>query len=88
MCVCVLSHVRLFCNPVDYSPPASSVHRVSRQESWSGLPFPPPGDLPDSGIEPASPALQADSLPLNHLGSPQRVNRWAKIIIKVYTDLV
>ena len=34
----------------------------SRQEYWSGLPFPPPGDLPDSGIKPASPALQADSL--------------------------
>ena len=35
----------------------------SRQEYWSGLPFPPPGDLPDPGIEPGSPALQADSLP-------------------------
>ena len=36
----------------------------SRQESWSGLPFPSPGDLPDPGIEPGSPALQARSLPL------------------------
>ena len=35
---------------------------VSRQEYWSGLPFPSPGDLPDLGIEPRSPALQADSL--------------------------
>ena len=35
----------------------------SRQEDWSGLPFPSPGDLPDPGIKPASPALQADSLP-------------------------
>ena len=35
----------------------------SRQEYWSGLPFPSPGDLPDPGIEPESPALQADSLP-------------------------
>ena len=34
-----------------------------KQEYWSGLPFPSPGDLPDPGIEPASPALQADSLP-------------------------
>ena len=45
----------------------------SRQESWSGLPFPPPGDLPDPGIELVSPAslhLQADSVPLGHLGSP------------------
>ena len=36
---------------------------LSRQEYWSGLPFPPPGDLPNPGIEPRSPALQADSLP-------------------------
>ena len=35
----------------------------SRQEYWSGLPFPSPGDLPNPGIEPKSPALQADSLP-------------------------
>ena len=37
--------------------------RCSRQESWSGLPLPSPGDLPDPGIKPVSPALQADSLP-------------------------
>ena len=37
--------------------------RFSRQEYWSGLPFPSPGDLPDPGIEPGSPALQADALP-------------------------
>ena len=36
------------------------------QEYWSGLPFPSPGDLPDPGIEPASPALQVDSLQLSH----------------------
>ena len=38
----------------------------SRQEYWSGLPCPPPGDLPDPGTEPISPASQADSLPLSH----------------------
>ena len=38
----------------------------SRQEHWSGLPCPPPGDLPYPGIEPTSPALQVDSLPLNN----------------------
>ena len=43
---------------------------LSRQEYWSGLPCPPPGDLPDSGTEPSSPALQADSLPLSNQGSP------------------
>ena len=41
-----------------------------RQEYWSGLPFLSPGDLPDSGLEPGTPALQADSLPLSHQGSP------------------
>ena len=41
-----------------------------RQEYCSGLSFPPPRALPNSGIEPAAPALQADSLPLQHLGSP------------------
>ena len=40
------------------------------QEYWDRLPFPSPGDLPDPGIEPASPALQADSLPLSYKTSP------------------
>ena len=48
-------------DPVD--PPGSSVHGILREEYWSGLPFLSPGDLPDPGIEPGSPALQADSLP-------------------------
>ena len=42
-----------------------------KQEYWSGLPFPSPGDLPDTGIEPESPALQADSLPSEPLGNPK-----------------
>ena len=42
----------------------------SSQEYWSGLPFPSPGDLPDPGIEPGSPALQADSLPSEPPGNP------------------
>ena len=42
-----------------------------RQEYWHGQPFSSPGDLPDPGIEPASPVMQADSLPLRHQGSPQ-----------------
>ena len=42
----------------------------SGQEYWSGLPFPSPGDLPNPGIEPGSPALQADSLPTELLGKP------------------
>ena len=42
----------------------------SRQEYWSGLPFPPPGDLPDPGMEPGSPALQVDSLLTELQGEP------------------
>ena len=42
----------------------------SRPEYLSGQPFPSPGDLPKPGIKPRSPALQADSLPLSHWGSP------------------
>ena len=57
-----LSLVLLF-DPVDCSPPGSSVMGFSRQECKSGLPFPSPGDLPNPGIEPGSPALQADALP-------------------------
>ena len=41
--------------PINCSLPGSSVHGIIWQEYWSGLPFPPPGDLPDSGIKPASP---------------------------------
>ena len=42
----------------------------SRQEYWSGLPFPSPGDLPEPGIKPRSPVLQADSLPSELPGKP------------------
>ena len=57
-----LSRVRL-CDPMNCSLPGSLVHEFSRQEYWSGLPFPSPGDLPNTGIKPGSPALQADALP-------------------------
>ena len=52
---------------------------LSRQEYWSGLPCPPPRDLPNPGIEtvsPETPALQADSLPLSYWGSPMCVWKW------------
>ena len=57
-----LSRVRPFATPwtVAYQAPQSM--EFSRQEYWSGLPFPSPGSLPDPGIEPGSPALQADAL--------------------------
>ena len=67
--VCMLNHfsrVQLFVTlwPVAHQAPLSM--GFSRQEYWSGLPCPPPGDLPDPGIKPGSPALQADSLLLSH----------------------
>ena len=55
------------------SPLGSSVHGFSRQEYWSGWPFPSPRDPPDPGIElrsPVSPALQADPLPTESSGKP------------------
>ena len=52
------------CDPMDCSLPGSSIHGIlTRQEYWNGMPFPSPGDLPDLGIEPRSPTLQADALP-------------------------
>ena len=66
-----LSRVRLFATPwtVAYQAPPSV--GFSRQEYWSGLPFPSP-DLPNPGIEPGSPALQADALP----SEPPGNNSW------------
>ena len=57
-----LSRVRLFVTPSTVAHQAPPSMGFSRQEYWSGLPFPSPGDLPDPGIEPRSPALQADAL--------------------------
>ena len=60
-------------NPMDCSPPGSFVHRILKAQYWNELPCPLPGDLPNLGIKPmssAAPALQADSLPLSHWGSP------------------
>ena len=49
-----------------------------RQEYWSGLPFPSPGDLPNPGIEPGSPALEADALTFEPPGKPKVHNRCEK----------
>ena len=72
LCVHAQSCLTL-CNPLNYSLPGSSVHGFFRQEYWSGLLFPSPGDLSDSGIKPTShvpPALQADSLDAESPGKP------------------
>ena len=57
-----LSRVRLFATPWTVAYHASPSMGFSRQGYWSGLPFPSPGDLPNPGIEPGSPTLQADAL--------------------------
>ena len=73
VCVCVcyfLSHVPLFVSPWTVASQAPLSMEIPRQEYWSGLPFPTPGDLPDTGIEPKSPALQI----LHHLSHQQILN--------------
>ena len=57
---------------MDGSLPGSGSMGFCRQEYWSGLPFPSPGDLPNLGIEPGSPALQTDALLSEPLGKPAR----------------
>ena len=58
----------------------------SRQEYWSGLPFPSPGDLPDPGFAPGSPALQADTLPSEPPGKPGNTLMWA--FVNIQKDLI
>ena len=74
--MCVLSHfscVQIFATPWTTARQAPLTMGFSRQEYWSGLPFPPPGHLSDPGIKPTSlrsPALQVGSLPLTQPGKP------------------
>ena len=72
-----LSHVQLFAILWTVAHQVPQFMEFSRQEYWSELPFPTPGDLPHPGIELKSymsPALGVDSLPLHHLGSPFNTN--------------
>ena len=55
---------------MDYSLRGSSIHGIFQAKYWSGLLFPSPDDLPDPGIEPGSPELQADALPSEPAGKP------------------
>ena len=75
-----LSRVRLFAAPwtVAYQAPPSM--GFSRQERWSGLPFPSPGELPDPRIKPGSPALQADALLSEPPGKPLKYLKQLTII--------
>ena len=77
----LLNHVRLCVAPWTVARQAPLSMGFSRQESWSGLPCPPPGDFPDPQIKPespVSPALQADSLLLSHQSSPPKGPDYSK----------
>ena len=75
LCVLAAQSCLTLCNPME--PARFLSVEFSRQEYWSGLLFPSPGDLPDPGIEPGSPALQAHSFTTEPPGKPS-------IILKVY----
>ena len=73
MCVCyLLSYVQLLATPWIVAHQAPLSMGFPRQEYWSGLPFPPPGDLPDPGIKPEPPVLWAESLPSEPPVKPHR----------------
>ena len=70
-CCCSVSQLcPTFCNPMNCSPPSSSVHGFPGKEYWSGLPFPSPGDLPDLEIKPRPPALTGGLFTTEPPGSP------------------
>ena len=71
VCMKLLSRVRLFATPWTVACQAPLSMGFSKQEYWSGLPFPSPGDLPNPGIKPRSPALQADTLSSEPPGKPK-----------------
>ena len=75
-CVQSLSRVQLFVTPWTVACQAPLSMGFSRQQFWSRRPFSPVGDLPDPGIEPTSPALQADSLPAELFGKPNAIARY------------
>ena len=78
----LLSSVQLFTTPQTAASKAPLSMGFSRQESWSGLPCPPPGDLPNPGTEPRSPTPQGDSLPTNQFGPPVKPKYIYKYIYK------
>ena len=74
-----LSRVRLFATPSTIAYQAPRSMGFSRQECWSGLPFSSPGNLPDPGIEPRSPTLQANALPSEPPGKLENVVQFSSV---------
>ena len=81
LCVYMLSRVTP-CDPMGCSPPGSSVHGILQVRNWSGLPFPPPGNLPDLETEPVSPALADGFFTAEPQGKPRTMPDflWSKKI--------
>ena len=69
-CAKLLQLCPALCDLMDCSPPGSSVHGILQARTLEWVPCPLPGDLPDPGVKPASPALQMNSLPLGHTPVP------------------
>ena len=78
----LLSRVRLFATPWTIAYQAPPFMQFPRQEYWSGLPFPSPGDLPNTGIKPRSPTLQADTLPSEPPGKPRKTVKGIRNIFR------
>ena len=87
-----LSRVQLFCDPMDCSPLGSLVRGISRHEYWSGLPFIPPGDLPDPRIEHVSPAVagrfftaEPPGKPINYIYLQVKVAQHVRLFMTPWT---
>ena len=74
VCAKSLQSCPTLCDPMDCCPPGFSVHGILQARILEWLPFPPPGDLPDPGIKPASPALAGGFFTTGHLGNPFKEN--------------
>ena len=83
VCSITFSHVRLFVTLWTVTCQAPLSLEFSRQEYWSGLPLPSPGDLPNPRIQPVPPALQADSLTTEPPGKPEKMLLVLKLICRL-----
>ena len=89
-----LSRVRLFVTPKTVAYQASPSMGFSRQEYWSGLPFPSPGDLPNPGIKPGSSSLEADALTSEPPRKPQKLSglmsKWphSQLLLSPHLDVI
>ena len=84
----LLSHVRLFVTPWTLAHQDPLSMGFPRQEYWSELPFPSPGDLPDPGIKPVSPSQQVYSLPLSHQVSPVYLENISSVPISLLVTML